>query len=187
MNSLFRFSTFATLAFLTVCFLYALPVHAAPSSLEDFCSANPCRKDLTIRLRTESKDLNIPVPLYWPAVQGEQLSILPGEKLYIEAQVDGRSLTNLNQVDSITNPENTLVFEFTQMDKETGMMLTVKNPFTARLKYHINMVDFAHKPYQTSSCAVMAGGSVSEMWSHPITELLISDFHFPENPVGCVY
>jgi hypothetical protein len=120
-------------------------------------------------------------------VQGKQLSILPGEKLYIEAQVDGRSLTNLNQVDSITNPENTLVFEFTQMDKETGMMLTVKNPFTARLKYHINMVDFAHKPHQTSSCAVMAGGSVSEMWSHPITELLISDFHFPENPVGCVY
>lgn len=161
--------------------------NAVTSSLEDFCSANPCRKDLTIRLRTESKNLNIPVPLYWPAVQEEQLSILPGEKLYIEAQVDGRSLTNLNQVDSITNPENTLVFEFTQMDKEIGMMLTVKNPFKAPLKYHINMIDFAHKPHQTSSCAVMAGGSVFESWPYPITELLISDFHFLENPVGCVY
>jgi hypothetical protein len=169
--------------------------HAEPSaqpasiSLEEYCAANPCRRNVKFQLRTNHDPINETVPMYWPAVLNDEISILPGEKLYIEATLDKQKLTSLKQVEAVSNPSKTLVIEFTQMDKSVGMMLVVNNPFQKLLKFHINMMDFSHKPHQTSSCPAVARGSAFESWPHPIPELSISDFHLLEETgdVSCVY
>jgi hypothetical protein len=170
-------------------------VHGEPSaepasiSLETYCSANSCRRHVRFHLRTDGDPIEETVPLYWPAVQNNKISLLPGEKLYVEATVEGQALTSLKQVESIDDPKKTLIFEFTQGDKDLGMMLAVKNPFQRLLKVHINMIDFSHKPHQTSSCPVVPGGSGFESWPHPIPELVISDLRFLEDgsEIACVY
>jgi hypothetical protein len=158
-------------------------------SLEEYCSANPCRRDVTFQLRTQRDAIKETVPLYWPVVQADRISILPGEKLYIEAKLDGKTLTSFEHVAAIRDPDKTLVFEFTQMDKDLGMTLVIKNPFAKSLKVHIDMMDFSHKPHQTSSCPAVARGSAYESWPHPIPELIISGLRLLDDKgeVSCIY
>ena len=86
------------------------------------------------------------------------------------------------------DPALTAVFEFSQMDGESGMMPHVTNPFPQLLKYRLGMqVLDREELFSTSSCPVIAGGHAVEMWPHPIFQLAIMDFHFlPENSPSMV-
>lgn len=159
-------------------------------TLEEFCKSNECRKNKHVKFKTDNGVIDQVLPLYWPATQKNKISILPGDKLLIEAEViNGNSLGNFKLVNEIKNPDKTLQFSFTQRDSSIGMMLSVKNPFSFNIKYHLNMIDFSGKPHQTSSCPVRAEISVFESWPHPIPELILTDMHFlQENDViTCIY
>jgi hypothetical protein len=51
------------------------------------------------------------------------------------------------------------------------------------------MMDFSHKPHQTSSCPAVARGSAYESWPHPIPELIISGLRLLDDKgeVSCIY
>ncbi len=157
-------------------------------SLETFCLTNPCRKNIKITLRHDKGEMNETLPLYWPAALKSRISLLPGDKLFIEATVQSDEIGDFKQVQEITNKDITLIFSFTQMDSDNGMMLSVKNPFSKSIKYHLNMIDFAGNPHNTSSCPVMANLSVFESWGHPIPELVLTEMHFVDSKDSvCIY
>lgn len=154
-------------------------------SLTDYCLDNSCRTNHTVRLLTERGLLEQTLEQYWPAIMGDNLSLLPGDTLYIEAVVMNGVVSGFYQVDQIQDPDSTLVFEFSQLD----MMLTVKNPFSQMLKFNADMVDFQGNLHPTSSCPVMAGGNAFEHWPHAIPELRLSNFRTLEatDSVNCEY
>ena len=159
-------------------------------TLEEFCELNSCRKNKHVKFKTDNGLIDQVLPLYWPAAQGNQISILPGDELLIEAEVlEGDFVGNFKQVSEVKNPEKTIRLSFTQMDTSVGMMLSVKNPFPFHIKYHLNMIDFSGNPHQTSSCPVRANISVFESWPHPIPELILSDMHIQSesDSMACVY
>jgi len=159
-------------------------------TLEEFCKSNECRKNKHVKFKTDNGVIDQVLPLYWPVAQKNKISILPGDKLFIEAEViNGNSLGNFKLVDEIKNPDKTIQFSFTQMDSSVGMMLSVKNPFSFNIKYHLNMIDFSGNPHKTSSCPVRAKISVFESWPHPIPELILTDMHFLQESdvMTCIY
>lgn len=159
-------------------------------SLTEFCQHNPCRRNKQVKFKTDQGIFDQTIPLYWPAAQGNQISILPGDELLIEAELlAGNMLGNFKQVTEIHNPEKTIRFSFTQQESGVGMMLSVKNPFPFQIKYRLNMIDFSGNPHPTSSCPVRANISVYELWPHPIPELILTEMHRQKDSdsMSCVY
>lgn len=148
-------------------------------SLEEFCQTNECRKDVHVKFRTHGEPVDQKMPVYWPRVFNDIISVLPGESFYVEAEVYDGKLANLKEVPEIVNPEKTISIKFSQTEKKTMMMLSLSNPFDdVILKFNMEMIDFDGNPHQTSSCPVVPGGSIYESWPHAIPELII------KNPVA---
>jgi len=156
-------------------------------TMAQFCELNLCRENVTIKLRTERGLYEEQLPLYWPAVYGDIISIFPGETVYAEAMVENNKIVYLRQVNQNKNPERTLVFEFKQTEdlSKLDVMLSVENPFEKALKYDLKMKDFNGELHHTSSCPVYK--RVFEHWPHPIVELGISKLRLLEkgSVVGC--
>ena len=158
-------------------------------TMENLCKVAKCRENRSLKFRTDSGIFEQTLPLYWPAAYKNKISLLPGDVLFIEAEETDDGLGNFKLVDKIVNPEKTIEFSFTQMDEKLDMMLSVKNPFSKDIKYHLDMIDFSGKPHKTSSCPVRANISVYEHWPHVIPELILTDMHFlePNDVMSCVY
>lgn len=159
-------------------------------TLEEYCKTAPCRINKHVKLNTPNGLIDQVLPMYWPAAFYDRISILPGDELLIEAEVlDGNRIGNFRLVSENKNPSKTIRIAFTQMDSNHGMMLSVKNPFSSTIKYHLKMMDFSSQPHQTSSCPVRARGSVYESWPHPIPELILSDMRFIDDSEEglCIY
>lgn len=155
-------------------------------TLEDYCANNHCRKDISLKFITDEGIVDEFISTYWPVVQGDTISLLPGEQVLIEADMTNGIVTNFRQVDSILYPEKTLMFTFSQMEEEVTMILHVANPFDEILKYRIDMIDFEGHPHYTSSCPVMSGVSAIEIWHHAIPELKISNFRVLEEDANII-
>lgn len=124
----------SVLLILVLCLLYACnsatqtvdgqtTQDADTPSLENFCAENHCRKDRRVTFRTDGQPVDELLELYWPVVQGEQISLLPGDKVYIEAEIINGMFSNFKQVGEIVNDEKTIVFDFQQMEGKVDMML----------------------------------------------------------------
>jgi hypothetical protein len=146
-------------------------------SLEQYCSANQCRENTRISLLTDKGRIDQVLALYWPVVQGERISLLPGDEVFIEADLNEGRFINFKQVPVIVNPAKTIVFDFSQAEGELEMTLAVQNPFPEFIKFHLDMIDFEGNPHQTSSCPVIPRASLREIWPHPIPELIVSNMH----------
>ncbi|WP_223789652.1 hypothetical protein [Marinicella meishanensis] len=140
--------------------------------MEVYCASNPCRQNVHFKLRTDQGVMNQKAAVYWPVIQGEQISVLAGEAVKVAGQLQGGVFKDWHMA-----PENGagIVFKLTQNDDDNGMRLVIKNPHDFPIKVSIDMIDLAGNLHPTSSCPVMAGGGVYEMWPHPIPELLISN------------
>jgi len=66
------------------------------------------------------------------------------------------------------------------------VFLTVHNPFPEQIKYRAGMLlPTEHRPRKTSSCPVLSRRMSLEQWSHPIVEILLTDFRFAPNYPAC--
>lgn len=149
-------------------------------SLEEFCAENPCRENRQVYFLTDGQPIDEVLPLYWPIVQGDRLSLLPGDKVYIEAEVVDGLFTDFKLVETVTDDEKTISLDFSQMEDKPDMMLVVKNPFSDAMKFHLDMIDFGGASHPTSSCVVMPGVSSYEHWPHAIPELIVSNIRAVE-------
>lgn len=131
-------------------------------------------------------------------VQHDYVTVLSGQTVYVEADVDGDKLVNLHFVQSPTHPEKTLTLKLQQLEmgQKTSagshmMMFTIENPFDRWLKYSAGMMPLDQPSgkdgvYVTDTCPVLSKGSASESWPEPIFQLVLGDFHFidPNAPGG---
>ena len=115
------------------------------------------------------------------------ISVASGQTVYVEVTIENGVISEVIQVMELSNTDSTMTFNF--MKTDIGMMLSVKNPTSKNIKYHINMIDYKGKLHKTSSCPVPAGLSVYENWSHPIPEIIITNFHILSNDssMSCEY
>jgi hypothetical protein len=161
----------------------------ARAELKEFCKDHACRRNVPIKLRTGGDDIDITLPLYWPAIEDDRISLLPGEELLVEAEVNDNRLVALKQVQKIDHPEKTIELKFEQSDDGLDMRLLVRNPFKTPLKYHADMLDFSHRPHQTTSCPVHGGIFGIESWPQAIPEIVLWDLHLlgEKDELECVY
>ena len=166
---------------------------AAPSidEFKHLCATElkGCRGPHTIRLLKEDGSIHeVSFDIGVPIVQGDDLvTVLPGETVYLEAEVDGDRVIRLRSVPEIVHPETTITISLSQSDGETDMFLVAKNPFPRALKYRMGMERLDHDGLlSTSSCPVVGGGGAYETWPHPIFQIVITDFRFLEEGAGFV-
>lgn len=186
---IFAFCLLAGFAATTTSLASAQEEDSQGMSLEEFCSTSDCRKNQQIKFLTDGEPVDVVLDLYWPVVQGEEISLLPGDKVFIEAEIVDGVFTNLKQVEAVTNKEKTIIFDFSQMEGKVDMMLSVKNPFSETMKFHLDMIDFEGNPHQTSSCPVFPGAGAYEHWPHAIPEIIVSNIRVIESSdtVSCIY
>jgi hypothetical protein len=109
------------------------------------------------------------------AVQDIGLVVLPGQTIYVEADVSGDRPTNFHEVDHIEEPGKTIIATFEQMD-DGGMILNLAQPFKKDLKFDMVILRPGADHFaETSSLPVRAGGNLGEMWPYPISMMVLKN------------
>ena len=153
------------------------------------CKMADCRENKYVKMRIPDGTFEKTIELYWPIVYKNRISLIPGDKVLIEAEETDTGLGNFKLVEKVVNPEKTMEFSFTQLDKNLDMTLDVTNPFPKTIKYHLKIMDFKGNINEVTSCPVKAKSFVSQKWDYVVLDLIITDMHFlePNDAMSCVY
>jgi hypothetical protein len=112
----------------------------------------------------------------------KSVQLYPGEKVFVEVEQENGVIKSVKAVKENTNPDKTLILEFTQTAKNKVhqmMMLNVTNPFKKNLAYRALMYPLkAGKWVETDVLPVMAGLSGFETWPDVITSIALSGWTF---------
>ena len=151
--------------------------------LADYCKTVKCRGPVTIQLKKQDGSTwEFKLDNAQPVVQnigGETISIFPGEEIYIEYDEAAGGPMNFRNVTTITNPERTLIFSFSQEPNSGTMILRHENKSNRNIKFTLGMMlPDSGDIYKTSSCPMMAGLVVYESWPQPIFQLIMADFRW---------
>lgn len=161
------------------------------------CEAVLCRPAGIVNMQLENGEpyaIEIDAPT--PYVHDDVVTLLPGDTLFIEGDMEGNRLVNLHAVRhavrEVRDPSQTLMLSFRQAG--SGMtMLTIENGLPRAVKFHAKMRIPGHEGWrETSTCSVGPNGFQSfESWPHPISGLMIADFRLAgenaEDAGPCVY
>lgn len=166
------------------------------------CTTRSISLDL-IRLDGSEYRLTLPPPTV--IVQGDYVTVMSGQTVYIEAEEDGDKLSKLRLVRAVAQPEKTLVIKLQQIEMEKDfpggthrMMLTVLNPFSRTLKFHAGLMPLEPPQgiiesslSQTATCPVIGRGVGSESWPEPLFQVVVGEFRFPDpssqDYASCIY
>jgi hypothetical protein len=161
----------------------------AGTETNNACATGKCQHNVRITLKEKNGATfdrvfeNVP-----PVVQPFGFGVIAGQTVYIEADVVDGKLVNLVSVDKISDPEKTITATFEQVDGK-DMMLTITNPYQKMLKFSMGIVPLGQKRLiKTTSCPVGAGIRSVELWSDPISQVMLIGGHLlPDgSPTACV-
>lgn len=162
----------------------ATAVHAqteAPRTLpelESYCERAPCRKDMAVRVRlTDGRIQEESAPLYRPAVTRNSVSVLLGEEIRAVPEFDDETFLGWREAEQRESRRNiVLTFKVTQMDSDASISAAISNngEDPVKLRLYVRTAGAPEGEY-TSSCPVVAGGTVYEYWSRPIVEVIVRE------------
>lgn len=113
-------------------------------------------------------------------VKENVLQIYPGEKLFIEVEIDKKEITSMKVVKENLNPDKTIEIELTQKVKDRKnemIMLKVVNPFKKDLEYKAMMFIVGHDKWiNTNVLPVKAKLTGYETWSDVIITLVLTEW-----------
>ena len=113
------------------------------------------------------------------------VQIYPGEKLFLEFELNGQEIKSIKSVKDILNPNKTITIEFVQETESKihqRMMLTIENPFQLDLTYSsIMFLQKNNKWVETTVLPVRAGKSTFEIWPDIIISLALMDWKFEKS------
>jgi hypothetical protein len=164
---------------LSVLAVLCLPTFGASAASPEVPPGTPLMPPLKVRLIVDAErytDIDFPAR---PAVVRDVVNLIPGETIFVEAEIKGTALVNLKLVKKAVRPERTLTLEFSQTeDREAPMMmLVVKNPFKKAVTYRAEIQRLGEQRFEkTSTVPVQAGLQTFESWPYPITRILLKDF-----------
>ena len=82
------------------------------------------------------------------------LQLYPGEKVFVETEINNDKIINLKTVKKVIHPEKTIEIEFKQAVNgkvHENMILTVNNPFDKELKYSALIYILNHSKWVETS------------------------------------
>ena len=134
---------------------------------EQMCAETACQRNLRVTLRQKDGELfDKTFDVFSPIVQEIGITVVAGQTVYVEADIEKNRLVNLRAVDTIVAPEKTLTAKFEQ-STDGGMMLRVTSPFEETIKFDMGIMPLDKDDlYKTSSCPINKG--IFEMWPEPI-------------------
>ena len=142
---------------------------------KDMCEHTVCQRDLRIVLKQKDGTTYDKTFKVFPGViQDAGVTVVAGQTVYVEAEIEGERLKYLRAVEAITHPETTITLKLEQ--NEDGMILNIKNPFPRTLKFDMGIMPLDKDGlYKTSSCPVHAGIESFEMWPYPIFQVFLGN------------
>jgi hypothetical protein len=156
------------------------------------CDVVLCRKPGTIPMQLENGEPSpIEISEPEPFVIDDVVTVLPGDTLFIEADMEGGHLKNLRAVPEVRDPARTLTLEFSKPGEMT--MLKITNGFPQVVKLHALMRIPGHDGWhKTSTCPIGPDGFFDmESWPHQISGLMLQDFRLLGSAIEkagpCVY
>jgi hypothetical protein len=158
----------------SICSIAATPAEDK-AALKRLCAKVLCRGKSHVALNMgQGKTIEQDFDEFNPVVMGSDITVLPGETLFIEAEERAGRLENLKAVISVRDPARTLIIKFKQEKSSVNMVLRVVSPFSRPLKYSLSMIVPGQQgAVQTSSCPAMPKRPAIEQWPHPIFQLMI--------------
>lgn len=110
-----------------------------------------------------------------PYVQDDKVSILAGEKLYIEFDLLSGMLINPRRV--MQPNDHTVTFDFTQSRDKPGAFLKITNGFTEKLRYKLAIqMEGQDKMMDTTVSDVEMQITGSQTWQKQIVQMQARDF-----------
>jgi hypothetical protein len=135
----------------------------------------PCQRDVRVVLKqADGTTFDRTYPVLPPILQEGFFAVLPGQTVYIEAELVDGQVRYLRAVDKNVAPEKTIVAKLEQ--NEHGMMLHTQNPFDATIKFDMGIMRLEGNhagPLKTSSCPLIPKGASFELWSEALFQVLI--------------
>ena len=148
----------------------------SPLSLNEYCAANSCRGDIDVLVATMNGEVRLQNSEFWPVIYNDEIIVLPGERLLIEADLDNdNGIQNLRYVEQNLHPERTFELYFSQRRGSYGMQFSLRNPFDVPIKFDIALTDVAGNSMSVGSCPVRAKRSYLERWANPAKQLTLSN------------
>jgi len=139
------------------------------------------REEFTLKLPVDGKQFyeqKVENSSYF--VKENVLQIYPGEKLFIEVEINKKEITSMKVVKENLNPERTIEIEFTQNTKDRkseSMMLKIVNPFEKDLEYKAMMFIVGHNQWiNTNVLPVKSKLTGYETWTDVIITLVLSNW-----------
>jgi len=116
---------------------------------------------------------------------GPEFSVTVADVLLLLVVLDGNRVADVSTASNMETA--TLTFSMTGMD-EGGIMMSVKSQLSRKVKFDLYMVDYRGTHHYTSSCPVIAGGGVFEIWPHDIPEIVVKNIRVLDDSdsMGCM-
>ena len=115
-------------------------------------------------------------------VKEKVLQIYCGEKIFVECEIEGDSISHMKVVKNIIYPEKTVIIDFNQNSenrKEISTDLRVKNPFNRKLSYKALMfTPISQQWKRTSIIPIEPNLENFEMRPHAIVTLVLDGWKF---------
>lgn len=113
-------------------------------------------------------------------VKEKILQIYCGEKIFVECEIKGDSISKMKVVEKNIHPEKTIEIEFTQNSenrKEISTQLWVKNPFSKTLRYDAFMFTPISQQWKSTSIIPIRPNLQNfEHWPHAIISLVLQNW-----------
>ncbi|MEQ3661759.1 MAG: hypothetical protein ABNG98_05750 [Flavobacterium sp.] len=117
-------------------------------------------------------------------VKEKILQIYCGEKVFIECQISGDTISTMKIVEENINIKSTIEIELTQNSedrKNISTMLVVKNPFQKKLNYNAIMYTPLSQTWKTTSIIPIQPNLMNfETWPHAIISIVLEGWRFEE-------
>jgi hypothetical protein len=159
------------------------------SAEQRLCAHADCQRNLHVVLKKKDGTAYDETFAVFPAtVQGFGVSVVAGQAIHLEANVDGGKVIGYRAVERIADPAITITVKLEQM-VDGGMMLSLHNPFGKALKFEMGIMPLdSDGLYRTSSCPIIADGDSFEMWPYPIFQVVLGNGRLlePGDSMACV-
>jgi hypothetical protein len=110
------------------------------------------------------------------------IQIYPGEKIYIELELDNKEIKSIKTVRKNLNPQKTIIISFEQNTSGLNhelMMLEIKNPFKYDLEYKALIYLMEHKKWVSTNVLPVKANLLSyETWPDIIITMALSEWKF---------
>ena len=148
------------------------------AELEAYCQRVACRRDHVVRVTLpDGRVQEETSALHRPAITRNSLSVFLGEEVTAAADFDDLEFLGWREARRRESPETpVLTFRISQSstDGSVAAAITNRGRNPVKLRLHIRDAGAPAAEY-TSSCPVLAGGTVYEYWSRPTVEVIVRE------------